>query len=286
MPTKRKPAKDLKASVTMNNLPASGGGGGNEGPFATPLLEGLLRRPGVADSVMKDVFDRWKSSQLMVRSLESLWEKRKNHRMDIQNNLDGPPPSKRRRGDKKRKDQHRQSRRHQHFPEDKEVIRSFPISNQNIVFVSSSNHSFGGGLHWLIKSLASRSVRERRVAFQIVAAGSPMDDASVCTLIEITVHLIRKGNPSLDSDAMCMVGWIALLKLVAVQILSDAERLAFCARSDIGLSCLCSTLWTITSQHKINACTTRICMSLVDLVHSLVLTGRTKDKTYQVHKKK
>jgi len=113
-------------------------------------------------------------------------------------------------------------------------------------------------------------------------------------MIELVVLLIKEGNPSRDADATCMVGWLTLLKLLVVQILSGPERLAYCVRPDIGLAWLCQALWKVSSsltsspfhqqQHTgTEIGTTRVCLSFVDLIHSLVLLG-TDDNIYRIHK--
>jgi hypothetical protein len=296
-----------------------GSGGSSEGSLALPLLEGLCRRPGAVDFIIKDAFNRWKAGRLIARTFETLWLKERNkvqqqQQRDKNNNKnqkksDSPPPSKRRRRDKKQtkkqQQQQQQQQKQDEEEEEEEENKQFEQQQQQqlqpqlqqqphrqyhrkATFLSSSSspspyRNSGGSLHWLIKSLASPAVRERRVSFQILAMGCPMDDASVRILIEIIVQLIREGNPSCDSDATCMVGWVTLLKYLVVQVLSGPERLAYCVCPDIGLAWLCRAIWKVSSQYKRNAGTTRVFLLLVDLVHSLVLSG-TDDTIYQIHK--
>jgi len=106
-------------------------------------------------------------------------------------------------------------------------------------------------------------------------------------LVELLVFLIKEGNAFRDADATCMIGWLALLKFVVVRVLSGPERLAYCVRPDIGLSWLCQSLWNISSllqqQNHPRVGTTRVCLSFVDIIHSLVLSG-TDDAIYSIHK--
>ena len=287
-----------------------GSGGSSEGSLALPLLEGLCRRPSAVDDIVKTVFNQWKAGQLIVRTFESLWlkerskvqQQRDKNNSKNQKKSDSPPPSKRRRRDKKqtKKQQQQQKQREEEEKKRFEQQQQSQLQQQphrqyhrKATFLSSPPSSSpsspspyrnsGGALHWLIKSLASPAVRERRVSFQILAMGCPMDDASVRILIEIIVQLIREGNPSCDSDATCMVGWVTLLKYLVVQVLSGPERLAYCVCPDIGVAWLCRAIWKVSSQYKRNAGTTRVFLLLVDLVHSLVLSG-TDDTIYQIHK--
>mmetsp|Transcript_37080 Transcript_37080/g.41421 ORF Transcript_37080/g.41421 Transcript_37080/m.41421 type:complete len:1925 (+) Transcript_37080:80-5854(+) len=268
--------------TTNNNHSSRIGSGTNEGPLALPLLEGLCRRPGAADDIIKDVFHRWKASQLIVRTLESMWKERKRHRENIKKKQEIPSPPKRRRRDKKRKDQQQQEEEEKKHSQQPQLQQQHQKYRKDAFFPSPYRNG-GGSFHWLIQSLASPAVRERRVAFQILAMGCPMDNASVHILIEIIVQLIRERNASCESDATCMVGWVTLLKFLLVQVLSDPERLAFCVRPDIGLPWLCRALWKASSERKQKVGTTRVFLSLVDLVHSLVLTGKD-DTIYQIHK--
>ncbi len=248
-----------------------------DGPLALPLLEGLVRRPGVADSIVEDAFGRWKAARLIVRNIELTFKDRKTRLKRVGKNKKGSdkktgqPPSKRRRKGRSEN------------PEQMEMRNEI---EKKLAQEKESPHRDSGDLHWLFRSLSSPSVRERRVALKILALGCPMDDTSIRSLIEILVFLIKKGNAFRDVDATCMVGWLALLKFLLIRVLPGSERVAYCVRPDIGLTWLCRSLWQISSlfQQEVHprAGTTRVCLSFVDIIHSLVLTGRD-DAIYQVH---
>jgi len=271
----------------------SGGTTSSEGPLALPLLEGLCRRPGVADGIIKDVFVRWKAGRLIVRNVELIWKERKTRlkRVNKTKKGTGPPPSKRRRrvGGKKHINQQLvEELQLQHLKQEDENQRAQQQQQQpREIPCLKSPHRYRRGVHWLVWSLSSPSVRERRVALKILAMGCPMDDSSIRSLIELVVFLIKEGNAFRDVDATCMVGWLTLLKFLVVRVLSGPERLAYCIRPDIGLFWLCRSLWKVSSlsqqQDHPRTGTTRVCLSFVDIIHSLVLTG-TDDSIYQIHK--
>ena len=272
----------------------SGGATGSEGPLALPLLEGLCRRSGVADGIIKDVFVRWKAGRLIVRNVELIWKERKTRlkRVHKTKKGTGPPPSKRRRragGKKHNNQQPLEELQLQHRKQEDEIQRDQQQQDQQSREIPclKSPHRDRSGVHWLVRSLSSPSVRERRVALKILAMGCPMDDWSIRSLIELVVFLIKEGNAFRDVDATCMVGWLTLLKFLVVRVLSGPECLAYCIRPDIGLSWLCRSLWKVSSmsqqQDHPRTRTTRVCLSFVDIIHSLVLTG-TEESIYQIHK--
>ena len=119
MPSKRKLTKSSDVAALLSKMMGgplhrmiSSGSSYNEGPPSLPLLEGLVHRPGVADSIVKDAFGRWKAGRIIVRNIELIWKERKARLKRVGNNKkrsetkNGQPPSKRRRKDsKKRKKQ-------------------------------------------------------------------------------------------------------------------------------------------------------------------------------------
>ena len=272
------------------------GKNGNEGPVALPLLEGLVRRPDVADGIVKDAFDRWKAGRFIVRNVELIWKERKTRLKRVGKNkkgLDvstraGQPLSKRRRrdGSKKQSDQ-QQIEEHQLKQEGErqgaQQKQQQPIRESHCL---KSPHRDSGTIHWLFRSLSSPSVRERRVALKILALGCPMDDTSIRNLIELVVFLIKEGNVFRDVDSTCMVGWLTLLKFLVIRVLSSPERLAYSVCPDIGLDWLCRSLWQVSSlsqqETHPRAGTTRVCLAFVDIIHSIVLTG-SDDTNFTVH---
>lgn len=263
----------------------------NEGPPSLPLLEGLVHRPGIADSIVKDAFGRWKAGQIIVRNIELIWKEKKARLKRVGNKKRSEartrqPPSKRRRKEsKKRSKQQPIEENEQQLSEEeklgsqqKQTLRGFPGFK--------SYRLIGGSVHWLFKSIASPSLRERRVALKILTLGCPMDDASIRNMIELVVLLIQDGNAFRDVDAICMVGWLKFLKFLVIRVLSGPERLAYCVRPDIGLDWLCRSLWEVSSllqQEKPRRVgTTRVYLSFIDIIHSLVLTGND-DSVYKIH---
>eukprot|EP00531_Pseudo-nitzschia_arenysensis_P008909 CAMPEP_0116130354 /NCGR_PEP_ID=MMETSP0329-20121206/8425_1 /TAXON_ID=697910 /ORGANISM="Pseudo-nitzschia arenysensis, Strain B593" /LENGTH=1905 /DNA_ID=CAMNT_0003624707 /DNA_START=271 /DNA_END=5988 /DNA_ORIENTATION=+ len=269
-------------SILLNRVGSSSVG--TEGPLSLPLLEGLVHRPGVADGIVQDAFGRWKAGRLIARNIELKLKDRKTRLKRVgktkkgSQKRSGPPPSKRRRRENKNasKLQHTEVTEQQQGLRDELEKRAHRQSPRD-----------SGEIHWLFRSLSSPSVRERRVALKILALGCPMDGASIRTLIELVIFLIKKGNAFRTVDATCMVGWLTLLKFLLIRVLSGSERLAYCVSPDIGLTWLCRSLWAISSNFQKEgypgAGTTRVCLSFVGIIHSLVLTG-SDDAIYQVHK--
>ena len=301
MPTKRRnaPAKALILAGNQHIMQRIGSSGTiTEGPPALPLLEGLCRLPRVADSIIEDAFSRWSAARLIVRNVELIWKERKLRLQQICNNVKrgpdsrtGPPASKRRRRDNSKKHTKQQEFEELQQKQLRKREKKQNILQQHQQLPGSSRLKYHQrdrkGVHWLIRSLSSPSVRERHVALKILVMGCPMDDTSIRKLIELLVFLIKEGNAFRDDDATCMVGWIALLKFILVRVLSGPERLAYCVCPDIGLSWLCQSLWGISSllqqQEHSRTGTKRVCLSFVDIIHSLVLS-EIDDTTCQIHK--
>ena len=272
----------------------SSGSSYNEGPPSLPLLEGLVHRPGVADSIVKDAFGRWKAGRIIVRNIELIWKERKARLKRVGNNKkrsetkNGQPPSKRRRKDskKRKKQQSVEENEQEALEQEDEKIDSQQRQPIRDTPGLKSSRLVDGSVHWLFKSIGSPSIRERHVALKILALGCPMDDASIRNLIELIVLLIQEGNAFRDVDATCMVGWLKLLKFLVTRILSGPERLAYCVHPDIGLAWLCRSLWQVSSlsqqEPHPKAGATRVCLSFVEIIHSLVLMGKDKG-VYKIH---
>ena len=262
-------------------------------PLSLPLIEGLCCRHDMADDIVRDVFVRWKASRLIVRNVELACRTRETRPQGVRKKnqiTDTMAPS----SILNRKFRSSGEKKHTNLPQVEDLnrrqLKQENEKQQKRLWESSTIKSPDrdrGYIHWLIQSLSSPSVRERRVALKILTTGCPMDDTSLRSLIELLVFLIKEGNAFRDVDATCMIGWLALLKAIVVRVLSGPERLAYSIRPDIGLTWLCRFFWRISSlsqkQKYPRTGTTFVCLAIVDIIHSLVLTG-SDDTVYQIHK--
>jgi hypothetical protein len=140
--------------------------------------------------------------------------------------------------------------------------------------------------HWLLQSMISTSLPERQVAFRVLAQGCPLDESSIWTCIELLCSVVYSETTYLWMEPFRVVACIAVLKHIVVNVMPDNERLGFCRWSRTGLTPMCETLRTLALKAKHeqgSQVTLRACFSFVDLLHFLVLKGRS-ESVHGIHK--
>lgn len=262
------------------------------GPLSLPLLEGLSRRPGEADSIVHELFSQWKAAIRITRAMEFLWfrhqirigetEQKQKKRRGKQVSQ-GPPPKRRRRGGRRTKES--QSMELDLSPTQEKEEGEHPTMSQLFLRRGLRLSPFK---HWLLQSMISASLPERQVAFRILSQGCPLDDSSIWTCIELLCSTVYSETTYRTNASSNVVGCIAFLKHIVINVLSDSGRLGFCRSSSVGLTPMCETLWRLAllgkhSDRYQSQALLRVCLSFVDLLHSTILKG-TSEAVKEIHK--
>jgi E3 ubiquitin-protein ligase UBR4 len=294
-----KESKTRSIAWLLPSMPLSEPSSSRAGPPSLPLLEGLSRRLGESDRIVKDLFSEWRAANRIACAIGLLWKMHKTRIGEMQQkkkrqrgkgSLDVVPPTKRRkRGDKKLKDSQPLERDylpvHDNFHRKVTDSAWKSICFENPAFLKFPSLSIN---HWLLGSLVSTSLPERQVASKILAQGCPLDQTSIWNCLGVLCSIVYNPKLHLATSASNAVGCIAFLKHVVVNVLSDVDRLAFCHSNAMGLSSICDTLWKLALSAKQgnsqqSQATLRVCFCFEDLLYSITLKGHPKSAP-KIHK--
>ncbi|KAG7367430.1 E3 ubiquitin-protein ligase UBR4-domain containing protein [Nitzschia inconspicua] len=265
------------------------------GSLSLPLLEGLSRRSGESDVIVYELFSQWRAAIRIAHATAFLWKRyrnrhgKKEHQKKHQREKEAavsalPHPKKRRRGGKRSRETHPIEL--EVPPIGEKVKNEETLSSTKSILFHKSSHLFLPLKHWLLHSLISASLPERRFACRILAQGCPLDGSSKWTCIELLCSVIYNEKIHLSQESSDIVACIALLKHIVVNVLSSNERIAFCFSPVTGVSIVCDTLWKLSLEARTcdeqASATLRICYCFVDFLHSIVLNG-TSESVKQIH---